>query len=58
MPGNPYDGHTLAEALEQAAMLANDDQDRFIEHVGGIWTIPSGPMAASVIEAAHAEARI
>jgi IS5 family transposase len=23
MPGNPYDGHTLAEALEQAAILCN-----------------------------------
>ena len=23
MPGNPYDGHTLAEALEQAAILSN-----------------------------------
>jgi IS5 family transposase len=23
MPGNPYDGHTLAEALEQAAILAD-----------------------------------
>ncbi len=22
MPGNPYDGHTLAEALEQAVMLS------------------------------------
>jgi transposase, IS5 family len=23
MPGNPYDGHTLAEALEQAAILSD-----------------------------------
>jgi hypothetical protein len=23
MPGNPYDGHTLHEALEQAAILSN-----------------------------------
>jgi len=23
MPGNPYHGHTLAEALEQAAILSN-----------------------------------
>lgn len=23
MPGNPYDGHTLAEALEQAAVLSD-----------------------------------
>jgi transposase, IS5 family len=23
MPGNPYDGHTLAESLEQAAMLCD-----------------------------------
>lgn len=23
MPGNPYDGHTLAEALEQAAILCD-----------------------------------
>jgi IS5 family transposase len=22
MPGNPYDGHTLVEALEQAAILS------------------------------------
>ncbi len=23
MPGNPYDGHTLAEALEEAAILSD-----------------------------------
>src|SRR3546814_9246971 len=28
MPGNPYDGHTLAEALEQAGIIAEHPIDR------------------------------
>jgi len=50
MPGNPYDGHTLDEALEQATILADasihtaivDRAYRSVE-VDGVPILRSGP---------------
>jgi IS5 family transposase len=49
MPGNPYDGHTLAEALEQAAILIDvKPEGAFVDHgykgvaVEGVKIYPPG----------------